>query len=692
LVVRLGTAPEVLGAGRVLLDGTDAYYHLRRAFLVLESGQAWPQHDHLMSVPQGGAILWPPGLTWLLAGLAWPWRAQPELALEVVGALVPVVLGLLQILLVMQIVRRLAGEGAAVGAGWIAALLPATMRYTVLGALDHDPLVELAALVAVLGLATATVPEAAAEDTTPSLGSAQAGDWRRLRPSGPGLPVGAVTMLAAGLSLAVLSWAGSTLHLGLVGLLAAIAWLGLAPTPRLRLAETLALGAGLAALVISPFAAVSHWSRGVSSYEGLSWLHVVFLLGLVLLGALGSWPGRPPGAGRLWLGATAGIAVVALAWLLPRTAEAVVAGLGFLGGASPFLAVVAESRPLLSLWGELDLRPALVRLSALPMVVLVGLLVDRFRGRRWSLAVLLAGAWWSCGLALALLQSRYSHLAGLATAVFVAVGLAHLAPSVAGLGRQRKRLALIIGLVACSPTVAAYLPLPGFGGLRVFGRTPDLVSTGVLELATRLRQNVPVASAWHDFERPSDRAVLAPWSFGHWLQWFSRQGTVANPFGPHGQPVFEEAEAWWLGDDPATAEVWLRDHRIQFVLVETAVPDLAAARQLAGLDPVGAALDPAVADRWVRTMGARLAFAGTAGLELGNEALPPLGFLREVDRSSAVWAHPAGGWIPRLRLYEVLPAGERSGGPPANAGQASPPAEARHSPEPARPVGSERAR
>lgn len=493
----------------MLIDGPDGYYHLRRALLILAHWPGVPQRDVFLGPPAGGLIAWPPLFDLTLAALAKVYPAPLEAALEAVGARLPVLFGVAQVLLVAALARRLGGSQAAIAAAFLAAVLPAAVRFTLLGALDHDPAVEALALVVLLALAR-VLPGAEGE------GSASG-------PAGKRRVAAAVLLAAFGLAALPLTWSGSELHLGLVGLalvgaVVAGGWVGAATAGAVLVCGSLA-----AAAVVAPFAATSAWSSlDAASFAGLSWLHVATLAALGAGGAVVALAGRAALSAserRIALAAGA-LAALGLVALLPRMLAPLAAGLSFVGGDDPFLAAVAESRPLLFLFGPFDPRPALVRLSALPLL-LPPLLLARWRPRRDARLGLLV-AWLAVALTLALLQARYSHAAAMAVAV--AGGAAWQTAR-----SRRERALLVAALLPCLP---AFLPVPGFGGLRLYGRPNDVVTSGMAEVTAYLAAAAPPPAAWSDPRAEADGAVLAPWSYGHWIHWRARRPTIANPFGP----------------------------------------------------------------------------------------------------------------------------------------------------------------
>jgi hypothetical protein len=662
LLLRVGTAPEVFGSDpvqrdRVVLDGTDGYYHLRRASLTLAHWPRVPQRDAFLAPPIGGRISWPPLFDWTLAGLAKVYPTPPETApargrrappesapadadrapreatLEAVGARLPVLLGIAQVLVAAALARRLGGSKAAVAAALLAAALPAVVRYTLLGALDHDPAVELLAMLALLGLAQALPTASAIDDADPTKRRAATDDARLRRARW--VPAGPVLLVAAALAALPLTWAGSEVHLALVALafLGAVlggGWRAAAPA-----GAVLAVGGLVAAVIVAPFAAKSVWSGlDAAAFAGLSRLHVVSLCALAVCGAVAALLGRAA-LSTTMRNAAAGagaLAVLALVALARATVAPLAAGLRFVGGHDAFLAAVAESRPLLFLFGPFDPRSALVRLSALPLVL--PLVLARRRPLR-DAALGFAAAWTAGALALALVQSRYSHAAALSLAVL------------GGLVWQRTqgRAPRTLFIAALLPCVAAYLPVPGFHGLRLYGRPADLVTTGMAEVAAFLAATGPPPPAWRDPSGLATDAVLAPWSHGHWIHWRARRPTLVNPFGPYGQTGFADGQRFWLLTDPGAAADLLRRHQVRWIVAPTTPQPPWELAALAGDDPAPWRQDAAAGSpRFLHTMGARLAWARTTPL------------FREAYRTGASRRMPNGALAPLLRVYDLAPA------------------------------------
>ena len=540
--LRLSVWPRVFQGGRVYLDGPDGYYHLRRAAMTLQHWPVVPQFDPGINYPAGGTISWPPLFDGLLATLALPFRT--DRALEVIGAFLPPLLGALQLIVLYMLVHSLRSRRAALVAVAIAAILPAVVRYTLLGNLDHDPFFSLCLLISLLGIARENAP-----------------------------------LVAAGFAFGILGWTGAVVQIVIVTLVTLALW-------RKEPARALALGAAVAAIMVLPFVLGSAWRS--ATFEGLSWLHVGVLVAAAFVGSLISR-----------LRGLAVVSAIALLVLAPICIRPLIAGTRYAAGDAPILAMVAEAQPLLRLFGTFDVTPMLIRFGLLPFFA-IGLAVVRLRNREnpGPRDLLFVAPWLIVTFTLALLHSRFSFDAGLALAAF------------AGLVFDSVRPAILA--IALLPILPAYVPLPALEGFNFYLRPNALRDYQMDAICTWLRARPP-------------GAVLAPWSFGHWIVWIAKKPVVIGPMLSVGQSEFSEGLRFFFIEDPNEALRFARSHGVRYVIVTPEISSIAARVRVAGLDPERYR-DPRV---YIRTIGARLTFVG--GFD---------GF-REVLRS------------PLVRVYEV---------------------------------------
>lgn len=596
--LRLSTWPKVFIDGRVYIDGVDGYYHLRRALLTLRGWPHVPQFDPWLNAPAGGRISWPPLFDWLLATLALPWRANPEAALERIGALLPPVLGVAQVAVMYFLLRALAGRRAALIAAAAAAVLPGAVRYALVGALDHDPFYELNVLLALLAVALFLR------------------DQHR----------SSIALLTIALVMAFLGWAGS---LVLAAILASVVTCVLIVSRReaARAAEVIAQAAAAASIVILPFVLTSVWTRQErATFEGLSLLHEAVLVAMALgCGALVLMAGERKRRHVLIVAAAA----AASALLLPGAIGPLIAGVRYAAGEPAILGGVVETQPLLLLFGRFDPTAMLIRLTLIPVIALVVLPFWMLRGRRPIAAAVVLG-WLAPAFALALLHSRFSYSAALASAA--AAGLL-----IDGLAAAYERRRVIIAVVALAlPTLLAYIPVSRWTEFNFYRRPNMRLDLEFDRISDRLRA------------RPEGNA-FAPWYVGHWILWSARKPVVQSPMLSVGQSQFAEASRFYFVRDPEEALRMLDKWDVRYVIVMADPENLEELGRVGGVDATGLYISDASGNRTLNTRVYVTTVAGRLSL-LGPNGLPRF---RQIDRTGAHVATPFGP-VPFVRVYEIV--------------------------------------
>jgi asparagine N-glycosylation enzyme membrane subunit Stt3 len=631
LALRLSTWNSVFTPNGILFDGPDAYYHLHRAAETVPRWPLVPQVDPFLNAPAGGVISWPPLFDAFLATLALPFH-DSRAALEIIGALLPPILGVFQILMLFSLVRRIVSTRAGLAAAAVAAVLPAVVRYTMVGVLDHDPFFELSILVALSGIA-----RAAAETRVHARG---------------------IFEVIAGCTVAVLCWGGSVLGLIWIGVISA----AVAVSDRNRrnaVAATLSIGAAVAALLVLPFVLRSAWI-GIApfTFEGLSLLHETALVGLAFFGAVLTLKPRTQnpeprterqgGSGFWVLGsglhiAIALVSLVALLYLLPKSVATFTSGARYAAGDSPILELVAEGRPLLFLLGPFDLKPLLIRLGLLPIIALI--LIPRWIARpETRLPGLFVGAWVAMTLPLALLHSRFSFSAAIALSAFAGIAFDDLLQR----ETRRRATAWAAALLILLPCIAAYVPIPGWDSQNFFRRTNPILTFEMQPIASALRQREP-------------GNVLSPWFLGHWIVWMGQRPVVISPMLSVGQSEFQEGMRFFFLEDDDEAMRALRTFQVRYLMVTPELNSIEPRARVSGIDP-GRYLKthPETGERlvdlraYMKTIAARLTFWDAQPRTAFGETYEGLPQLREVLRSRRTVEGPFGP-VPLVRVYEVNP-------------------------------------
>jgi len=624
LALRLSIWNQVFDRGQIFIDSPDGYYHLRRAWMALQQWPNVPQRDPLLSVPYRGTISWPPLFDGLMATLALPWRSNPDRALELIGAWLPPILGGLQIILVYWLMKSLSTNRAALLAASIVAFLPGSVRYSFLGALDHDPFYECCVLLCLIALAGCRRP-------------------------GPG-PIRWGLLLTAGLSLGVLGWAGANVLMAMVG--AAALLMVIADRELAGPVGTVVAWAGFtSSLIILPFVLSSVWTREAgATFEGLSLLHQ---MGMVLLAFEGAILAQFAAASdadrsgwRRWMRIIAVVTGLALLYLVPTASGSFIRGMRYAAGDADILGIVAEARPLLWLSGPFDLRPMVLRLGLLPVLALLLLPIAVVK-RETRVSAVLISVWVAVTLTLAMLHSRFSYSAALSLAA--AGGL--LFEMAVEQYRQGKRAVVTLAVLTLLPALPAYVPIGSWSSFNFYLRQPPLKEFEMDSLTEWLRKQKS--------NDPKRDAVMARWSFGHWILWRAKKGVVLSPMLSVGQPGFREGMKFFFLTDPDEILEFLRSHQVRYLIMTPEMGSLRANARIAGVDAGQWFIhDDATGQEtinvpvYMRTVSARLSFWGTRGVSAFGQTYPPLTGLREVAVSGAQIPSPFGP-VPLVRVYEV---------------------------------------
>jgi hypothetical protein len=562
--VRLAPWPWVFGGGvvRIVGDG-DVLYHLAQAERLVAGGLGAVWRDPGLNHPLGADVPGPPLFDGLLAAAGWvaAGAAAPDRAtLEAAAMWVPALLGVLTVLLLAWLGRALLGGRPWLDAALLLALLPSHAMLSSLGRADHHALEPLLFGLVVLAAA------------------------RLARGGG----AGPAALLAASAALSFWNWNGSALYLALLAGFAA-AWHALAPAgdeapgrAAARLAAGLLAGALLLAGSVAILAPTANlFTAGLS---GLTGLQPALLAGAGLAcAALAAARRFRPAAGPAERAATAAVALLlppALLLALPWSREGLDRGLTMLA-ARGWYRTIQEFRPLLpSGVAPLadDARSVLSGHGLAPLAVLAALPLT---WRRWRLAaagdrgpLLLFGVAAAGALALGWARNRFVVYLSLAEALSTALLAREVASLVAARWPARRLAGPAAGLGLAALVVAPVLP-----------SLPE--ATWAARMPARYSDLAPLARlAGRVGTLPGREAVLAPWSHGHDLRWFSGRPVVSSPFGVEGGAgALETDAAFHRTTSQAEAEALLAARRVGLVATFEPLDEVVS---LAAFAPAGA--------------------------------------------------------------------------------------------------------
>jgi dolichyl-phosphooligosaccharide-protein glycotransferase len=609
-------------AGRAVIRDPDACYHLRRAAVIGEHGLGRALFDSYMNHPTGAHVIWPPLFDLVLAGAMRVFPVEQPGASVPVAFLPPILFAAAAVVL-FRMARRVwpRSLGLPIVAALVPALLPSSLPYTSFALLDHHAaeLLATAAAVAAIGGALASV-------------KAGQSPWRAAW--APGLAIACA--LLTQLSLVVL--------LGLAPLCA----LAAPPAERRRALSAIAVGLGIAALLILPWGLF--YAKGGAPFRHFQFgLFQPALAGAAALGTgILATLSRPRGRGV----AIALVLLVPLAALGLVLGREIAGGLGYVGRTAPWLASIGESQPLFALGAAAGMREAMIQLSALALLLPVAwyrLLRDHAGDPRRRTILAASVLFAMLGLA----QRRFlPHLA-----LFVGFGAAFAVEPLLHTRRRASRVVPALGWV-----LAALALLPCLAILRR-EEDPAIAFDRARPVLDYLRTRTPATSHFDDPREPGEYGVLAEWSFGHFIQYYGQRPAVTDNFGDHaGNPL--RPRDFFLAENEAPALALAESLRVRYVLVrdlgagfEGLIPDdPIRARFVAGAMARGGgratvqfatAIETTVLYRLAWRYGS--AFPGSGGF------VPPLAHFRLVGESQALESLTDGSKIPYVKLYEIVP-------------------------------------
>lgn len=643
--LRLAHWPLVFADGRFAAPGTDPYYHLRRAALLLAEWPNLVSFDPAVSYPAGATLPWPPGFDLLLAGPGWLDGAAAALAGW--GALLPPLLGGLGIYLLMRLARSAFGPGCALLAGlWLAGLHDA-IDLTQAGRIDHHGLVAPLFLGAFL-----------------AAGRAAAAD--RLRAC---LLWGALCALAVALAVASIPLSPPVFYLPLFAALVALRFSD--RTGRARRAALACHGLTTAAVLLVVLLVGDLHTRPFALY--LPSLFTVLLFGLAAaVGWLVFLPRR-----RLWIGAVgllAGLGVLALA--VPATWVPLREALAIASGATSSYAMADEARSLLAGGELLTSSGAIGRYTYLivlaPVFWLAMLLAVR-RHRPWRFERLLVLAYGLLGLGLLLVQARFAEYAAPAVALLFAWAMLHGGAVFVRFARQAPSRTRVGIYAACLIGLLAVALAPLGTSLHAFmGRDPTARPRSLLAFLERAEPRLAGRPGTLHY------GVLTSWLDAHPFLYATGRPVMVSSFGTRDADRMNRIGfSILLADDERTAWQRLRAHDIRYLLVSSIHRQINTMARMAGLDRRLMEVATGVADgRFVRRyqplqpfrhcLHTRLFLGDGAGRRAGGVDHRGLAHFRLLAESRQR-IHLFGAEVPRFRLFEVVPGARLRGRAPPNA-------------------------
>ncbi|TAK33004.1 MAG: hypothetical protein EPO21_13850 [Chloroflexota bacterium] len=584
LWARLMTLDQVFTPAGIRFISGDAYLHLRRILITAQSYPVVPYADNYNGFPIGIEINWPPLWDFLVVTLAklLGFGRPSEHMLLTVAAIFPVLVGLLVVLSLGLLARRLFGRGAEWPAWLIAALYPALQHPSLLGNVDHHSGVELSHVLLVM--ATIAVLSPSGDRRAP---------WLRQ----DGLPIVALAAAVAG---ALLVWMGAIYLIAFVPAFLALAWLvgGLSwqrPIWRAGIAFL------LAALFLLPFA------RPGLTFINLSLFHTVALLGmgvvLIGLGLLGETYARTRRRRLLLVGVTGLVIAILSVPLAGRFWGVVIAGLVKAFGRYPWAQNTYEWQPLLFENGRVSFRRAVSAygpsIFILPLALAVLALWHRRTGRL-SQAQLFFYSWTAAAGVLASVTFMHYQLFGPSAVLLLAGATYHAYDLVSGYLSHRTaephymRVLRVVSArcrsiipahrltqtAAVSETAAVLfgrratyrwslaLVLAVVSGWSVIGsRYQSEIPPGTYATLDWLRTHTPPTSGYDQITVQPEYGIMSPWGYGDIIAGAAQRPAVAD--GEHETNLrgFIASQQFFQSTEEDEALRIAKENNVRYVLV-----------------------------------------------------------------------------------------------------------------------------
>jgi len=514
-----------LVGGDLLFYGSDSFYHMRRVLYTVDHFPSTLWFDSYLDYPRGLELLWPPLFDQLIAGAALLLGAETSREIEIVGSIVPPILGSLTIVALYLLARELFGQRVGLLSALFLAVNPQHASASIFARPDHH-VFETFLLVNILLC----------------LVIAQKSPHKRIW-----------SAAAAGVLMAFLaySWIGAGAYLGIF-----LVYVLIQTTVDLRRRAsstdcllTFIVAFGAALILIFPF-----WNE--------AWLFPSFLAasGILLLIAALSALYRPFLERDLsW--AAFPVVVLVLGYLLLISAYSFGSSMGipqlldqgfgyFFGGS--LSSKVAEAVPLHTAVKPLSAAGFNLTIAVMGFAHLWRSDIDRPQ--------LLFLVWTVSVLVLAVFQNRFLYVFSASMSVLMALFFFRAVAIVGSWSwtrRDSKVIPKILLLLLLLPSAAS------FGG--AFSVRPAIVEDGWNEPLQWLERNSEKTGSFGDPNQTPEYGVLSWWDRGNWILYRSRRPVVANGF----QAGAEDAARFFLSGDEEEALEILDERRSLYVITDS---------------------------------------------------------------------------------------------------------------------------
>jgi len=538
----------------IIFPGYDEYYHMRRILYGVGNFPDVLWFDSYLNYPHGLSITWPPLFDQISAALCIVLGQHTRSGVETAAAFVPVIIGLLAIVAVYYLMREIFDHRVALLSGFMTALAPYYLLYTMFAATDHHSLEVFLQIISLLFLILAI--------------SRQERRW--------------LYASFGGLALAALAytWQGADVYFGAYLLIAAVAMsLELRSGSSLQIAPIMLVGFILALVLVLPYRNTLWMSP---SFLGLAAivvaLAVMLALAVLLAGRSISWKAFP-----------LALLAISFAFLLLAKPlgglfgleDLIRMGLGYIWGGG-MIGLIGEAQPLI-----FDMETfSQVFFSWLGLNILLSLagaaatmvLLRRSEGKKRQ-ALLLFLMWALYSIVLTFGQARFLYISTIYMGALISILIFHV------LDYSRKALEnngkKVPQLISMAIILLFILPM-AIDAISFAQNTPPAVEGDWYESLSWLKENSNATSFYADPRPSPEYSVMSWWDYGNWILYLSERPVVANNF----QSGVEDAIRFYLAENEteATQIMDARGARYVFADYSMVYGKLASLAEWAGED------------------------------------------------------------------------------------------------------------
>ncbi|WMW24378.1 oligosaccharyl transferase, archaeosortase A system-associated [Methanolobus sediminis] len=578
-LIRILTLFSAYSNGKITFIGFDSFYHIRRIVYTVHHFPNTITFDPYLNYPFGFEIGWPPLYDQLIAGLALiVGNGNPSInTIEIVSAIFPALIGALTILPLYYLASTVFEKRTALISALILSLIPAHLAISEVGFTDHH-VAEV--FLSTTAYALFAVSLKYGHEVNLSVSNIKNRDIKLILK-----PI--VLAVAAGciLTIAVFTWLGSPIFLGIIGIYAFVQLTIDVKNERLSEYVLISVIATYMTIFLLVLPVIGRLLRPDLNMSGMfiSWFHVLFILSLLIMSLLGGiianifikkeihW--KYYVASVLAISMT-GAVLINIA--LPNFYHNVVAGIHYLIGSSGFLETITEARPILfdetfttsHVWSSFTI------FSLTAVMGLFAFVTDMHK-KNYSSEMLFFCTWTAIILILTLYQRRFAYMLAINFAIlsgYFTNTLYNIWKNEQEQNKKRKTkkeasktpLWETITNITIISIFMIIISFFFFAPIVDTVSNPGIPSADWQESLNWLESNSLETSFYLEMNNSPEYGVLSWWDYGNWILYMAKRPVVANNF----QTGVEDSARFFITSNRSESLSILEKRNVKYVITD----------------------------------------------------------------------------------------------------------------------------